>query len=82
MSPRHFSRLYKLKTGITPAKAIEVFRLEAARRMLEDSDRNVTQIGPSVRFWRRRAHANNIPARPLCLAARLSPAVLNWDEST
>ncbi|WP_217443326.1 GlxA family transcriptional regulator [Myxococcus sp. CA051A] len=44
MSPRNFARVYKQKTGRTPAKAIEVLRLEAARRMLEDSKRNVDQI--------------------------------------
>src|SRR5262249_26023857 len=33
MSPRHFARLYKQETGRTPAKAVEVFRLEAARRL-------------------------------------------------
>lgn len=44
MSPRNFARVYKQKTGRTPAKAVEVFRLEAARRLLEDSPRNVDQI--------------------------------------
>ncbi|MDB5929559.1 MAG: AraC family transcriptional regulator [Polaromonas sp.] len=44
MSPRNFARVYKQKTGRTPAKAVEVFRLEAARRLLEDSGRNVDQI--------------------------------------
>lgn len=44
MSPRNFARIYKQKTGRTPAKAVEVFRLEAARRLLEDSARNVDQI--------------------------------------
>ena len=44
MSPRNFARVYKEKTGRTPAKAVEVFRLEAARRFLEDSPRNVDSI--------------------------------------
>ncbi|WP_423459475.1 GlxA family transcriptional regulator [Ottowia sp. VDI28] len=44
MSPRNFARVYKQKTGRTPAKAVEVFRLEAARRLLEDSSYNVDQI--------------------------------------
>ena len=44
MSPRNFARVYKLKTGRTPAKAVEVMRLEAARRLLEDSERNIDQI--------------------------------------
>ncbi|VVP66517.1 HTH-type transcriptional regulator CdhR [Pseudomonas fluorescens] len=44
MSPRNFARVYKLKTGRTPAKAVEVLRVEAARRLLEDSERNIDQI--------------------------------------
>jgi transcriptional regulator GlxA family with amidase domain len=44
MSPRNFARVYKQKTGRTPAKAVEVFRLEAARRLLEDSTRQVSQV--------------------------------------
>lgn len=44
MSPRNFTRVYKEKTGETPARAVERFRLEAARRLLEDSERNIDQI--------------------------------------
>nr|WP_307722155.1 GlxA family transcriptional regulator [Duganella callida] len=44
MSPRNFARVYKEKTGRTPAKAVELFRLEAARRMLEESERQLDQI--------------------------------------
>jgi transcriptional regulator GlxA family with amidase domain len=50
MSPRNFARLYKQKTGRTPAKAVEVFRLEAARRLLEDSSRHVDQIASLCGF--------------------------------
>ncbi|MCY1291503.1 HTH-type transcriptional activator RhaS [compost metagenome] len=50
MSPRNFSRLYKQKTGRSPAKAVEIFRLEAARRLLEDSDRNLDQIARQCGF--------------------------------
>lgn len=50
MSPRNFARLYKQKTGRTPAKAVEVFRLEAARRLLEESTRNVDQIALQCGF--------------------------------
>ena len=35
LSPRQFSRVFHLETGISPAKAIENLRLEAARLMLE-----------------------------------------------
>jgi len=44
MSLRNFTRVYKLKTGRTPAKAIEVFRLEAARRQLENTDSHIEQV--------------------------------------
>lgn len=44
MSPRNFSRVYKDKTGQTPARAVERFRVEAACRLLEDSERHVDQI--------------------------------------
>jgi len=50
MSPRNFARVYKQKTGRTPAKAVEVFRLEAARRLLEASERNVDQIARQCGF--------------------------------
>lgn len=50
MSPRNFARVYKRQTGRTPAKAIEMFRLEAARRMLEDSQRNIDQIARACGF--------------------------------
>ncbi|MEI2298497.1 GlxA family transcriptional regulator [Ensifer sp. MJa1] len=50
MSPRNFARSYKEKTGRTPAKAVEVFRLEAAKRMLETSPQTVDQIARSCGF--------------------------------
>lgn len=50
MSPRNFTRVYKGKTGLTPAKAVENFRLEAARRLLEDSDRNIDQVAQLCGF--------------------------------
>jgi transcriptional regulator GlxA family with amidase domain len=35
LSPRQFSRVFRAETGLSPAKAIENVRLEAARLMLE-----------------------------------------------
>lgn len=35
LSPRQFSRVFRDETGLSPAKAIESLRLEAARLMLE-----------------------------------------------
>ena len=50
MSPRNFARSYKAKTGRTPAKAIEVFRLEAARRLLEETEQGVDRIARCCGF--------------------------------
>lgn len=35
LGPRQFSRVFRMETGMTPAKAIEALRLESARLMLE-----------------------------------------------
>ncbi len=37
MSERSFARHYRQATGVTPAQAVERFRVEAARRMLADT---------------------------------------------
>ncbi|HEY2835400.1 MAG TPA: helix-turn-helix domain-containing protein [Rhizomicrobium sp.] len=37
LSPRQFSRVFRKETGLSPAKAIETLRLDAARLMLEQS---------------------------------------------
>lgn len=50
MSPRNFSRVYKEKTGRAPGKAVELFRLEAARRLLEQSDNNLDQVARQCGF--------------------------------
>lgn len=50
MSPRNFARVYKQKTGRTPAKAIEIFRLEAARRLLEDTSHSILEIANRCGF--------------------------------
>ena len=50
MSPRNFARVYKKTTGRTPASAIQAFRVEAARRMLEDSNQNISQIARQCGF--------------------------------
>ncbi|MDQ7995223.1 MAG: GlxA family transcriptional regulator [Luteibacter sp.] len=37
MAPRTFARLYRERTGQTPAKAVEQLRIERARRLLEET---------------------------------------------
>jgi transcriptional regulator GlxA family with amidase domain len=50
MSARNFARVYKTKTGRTPAKTIELFRLETARKLLEDTDERIESIARRTGF--------------------------------
>lgn len=50
MSPRNFARVYRQRTGRTPAKAVELFRLEAARRLLEEPSRSIDRIARHCGF--------------------------------
>ncbi|MEM9348655.1 MAG: helix-turn-helix domain-containing protein [Pseudomonadota bacterium] len=51
MSPRNFSRLYRQHTGTTPAKAVEALRVDAACRMLEESQLPLTVIAVQCGFY-------------------------------
>ncbi|MER6471501.1 GlxA family transcriptional regulator [Streptomyces collinus] len=44
LSARHFARLFRQRTSTTPAAYVEAARLEAARRLLEDSDRSLPEV--------------------------------------
>ena len=50
MSPRNFSRLYSKDIGITPAKAVEAIRTEAAKDLLETTDLAVKQVAAACGF--------------------------------
>lgn len=50
MSPRNFARAFTAETGVTPAKAVERLRLEAARERVEHSADPVEDIALSVGF--------------------------------
>lgn len=50
MSPRHFARSFAAQTGITPAKAIERLRLEAARERVEGGNDPLDQIAGKTGF--------------------------------
>jgi transcriptional regulator GlxA family with amidase domain len=50
MSPRHFSRAFTAETGLTPAKAVERLRVEAARERVESSSDPIDHIGVAVGF--------------------------------
>ncbi|MEV6975211.1 helix-turn-helix domain-containing protein [Kitasatospora sp. NPDC093806] len=44
LSVRHFSRTFRQRTGSTPAGYVEAARLEAARRLLEESDHSLPVV--------------------------------------
>jgi transcriptional regulator GlxA family with amidase domain len=50
LSPRQFSRVFRAETGLSPAKAIETLRLEAARLMLEQGRLPVEEIARTTGF--------------------------------
>jgi len=70
MSPRHFHRLFAEATGGTPLRHLQQLRIEAAQRLLRESERSVTDIaldcgfGDSNYFARRfRAVCGTTPTR-------------------
>ena len=52
MSSRTFARTFAAETGTTPAAYVEELRIEAARRLLEDSDLTVETVARRVGFRR------------------------------
>jgi transcriptional regulator GlxA family with amidase domain len=50
MSPRHFARAFAADTGMTPAKAIERLRLEAAREAVESGAAPIEQVAAHTGF--------------------------------
>ncbi|MGW0777506.1 GlxA family transcriptional regulator [Streptomyces sp. NPDC002835] len=44
LSVRHFARLFRQRTGSTPAAYVEAVRVEAARRLLEETDRALPDV--------------------------------------
>jgi len=50
MSVRNFSRIFQRETGGTPAEFVELARVDAARRLLEDSDISLQQVATKCGF--------------------------------
>ncbi len=46
--PNHFIRAFKEKTGITPAKYIQMKRMETAKRLLESTDLSIMEITEKI----------------------------------
>ena len=50
MSPRNFARAFRAETGLTPAKAVERIRADAARALLESGAGSVQQVATTCGF--------------------------------
>lgn len=50
MSPRHFARAFHAETGVTPAKAVERIRVEAARTALDGGAASVQRVAAECGF--------------------------------
>jgi transcriptional regulator GlxA family with amidase domain len=76
MSERSFSRHYAQTTGMTPGRAIERLRVEAARRMLTESRLPVKRISQRCGFGSeetmRRSFLRLLAATPQDYRARFS----------
>jgi transcriptional regulator GlxA family with amidase domain len=78
MSARNFARVYKDRTGRSPGKAVELFRIEAARRMLEQSEANLAQVARQCGFGHEdrmcNAFQRNLGVTPSAYRKRLAGA--------
>lgn len=50
MSPRNFARVFTREMGITPSRYLLQLRVEAVRRLLEQTDKSPSQIAPICGF--------------------------------
>jgi transcriptional regulator GlxA family with amidase domain len=68
LSVRHFSRLFRAQTGLSPAAYVERVRVETARRLLETSTRSVERVAEAAGFGTpealRRAFARRLTVSP------------------
>ncbi|MEA1941793.1 MAG: GlxA family transcriptional regulator [Pseudomonadota bacterium] len=76
MSPRNFARLYTEETGLTPARAVEQMRVEAARAMLENPAVSVRTVALRTGFGNdermRRSFARRLGITPQAYRERFA----------
>ena len=74
MSERSLSRHYRAATGLTPARAVERLRVEAARRLLAETAQPVKRIARTCGFGSeetmRRSFLRHVAATPQAYRAR------------
>jgi transcriptional regulator GlxA family with amidase domain len=68
MSPRTFARIYAAKMGTTPARMVEKIRVEAVRRILEETDMPIKRVASVCGFGQeerlRHAFARQVGTTP------------------
>lgn len=77
MSERSFVRHYRAETGQTPARAVELLRVESARRQLADSSTSIKRIAMQCGFGceetLRRSFLRALSVTPQAYRERFSP---------
>jgi transcriptional regulator GlxA family with amidase domain len=77
MSARNFARLFKRQTDMTPGDYVEAARVEAARRMLEESDTPLKKVASLCGFadhsGLRRAFVRRVKVTPADYRHRFRP---------
>lgn len=81
MSPRNFARLFLTETGMTPAKFVEMTRIDRARNFLETSEYSVEFIAEKTGFKdterMRRAFLRQLGVNPQNYRQRFSRAAID-----
>lgn len=79
MSPRNFARLFLVETGMTPAKFVEMARIDQARHWLETTEIAVETIAGKAGFKdperMRRAFIRQLGVNPQNYRQRFSKAI-------
>jgi transcriptional regulator GlxA family with amidase domain len=77
MSPRHLSRLFRREIGVSPARAVEALRIEAAQRALAETRAGIEEIAARSGFGSaevlRRSFLRVLHATPSEWRARFGP---------
>jgi transcriptional regulator GlxA family with amidase domain len=83
MSPRHFARVFHGEKGVTPARFVERLRVEAAGRMIVESEASLKEVAAACGFGsadsmtRSFVRVSGVPPRQFADAATVPEAAPN-----